>query len=836
MMTVAVQETAFPVATSAGGGAPARRAVVRWSWRMFQREWRQQGLVLTLLIVAVAALTIGLAVVWNVAELGADPTFGTANSIISVNGSDPNLASDIRMIQSRVGPSDVIEHQTVPVPGSVAALDLRAQNPNGTFGHVMLRLDSGQYPNGPGEVAVTTGVAQTFGLHVGSTWQVDERTFKVVGMVENPLNLLDQFALIAPGQIAQPTTVDILSNASQLNGQQLGLSDGALQGFDSRGAGSKAQVEAVVLALGSLLLVFVGLMAVAGFAVMAQRRMRALGMLGALGATDRHLRAAMLANGAAVGGTAAVAGTLLGLLGWFAFAPTLQSSVQHRIDRLALPWIYLVIGMALTFITAVLAAWWPARSVARIPVVAALSGRPPRPQPAHRFATMGAALLSTGLLLLAFADQRRAGFTIGGTVMTALGLLFLAPLAIRLLAAAAWRAPISARLALRDLVRYQARSGAALGAVTLAIGISATIAISASAAETPTSAGNLPANQLILYLSAPESGNPVPPLTGTQLQTLSQNVTQMAASIRAAHMLTLEQAYDPRTPLQPAQPGLGGGQNAGYGTLTLAQITRTGRGEEISTIVPLYVATPEILAYYGISASQIDPSADVITSRKDLNGLKFFDPSFGRERDQTTPLPTIQILPHLSIFTSAPGALITSHGMASLGLQPLTAAWLIQTRNPLTGAQVNILRNAAAQAGLQLERRKTQTNLAALRSWSTAAGIVLALGVLGMTVGLIRSETANDLRTLTATGAGSRTRRGLTGATAGSIALLGAISGTAGAYAALLTWHHSDLSPLGRVPTTSLLLILLGLPVIAAAAGWLLAGRDVPAISRRPLE
>ena len=28
----------------------ARRAVVRWSWRLFRREWRQQLLVLVLLI------------------------------------------------------------------------------------------------------------------------------------------------------------------------------------------------------------------------------------------------------------------------------------------------------------------------------------------------------------------------------------------------------------------------------------------------------------------------------------------------------------------------------------------------------------------------------------------------------------------------------------------------------------------------------------------------------------------------------------------------------------------------------------------------------------------
>ena len=56
--------------------------------------------------------------------------------------------------------------------------------------------------------------------------------------------------------------------------------------------------------------------------------------------------------------------------------------------------------------------------------------------------------------------------------------------------------------------------------------------------------------------------------------------------------------------------------------------------------------------------------------------------------------------------------------------------------------------------------------------------MLVALGVLAMTVGLIRSETAGDLRTLTATGASSATRRTLNAATAGALALLGGILGT----------------------------------------------------------
>ena len=85
-------------------------------------------------------------------------------------------------------------------------------------------------------------------------------------------------------------------------------------------------------------------------------------------------------------------------------------------------------------------------------------------------------------------------------------------------------------------------------------------------------------------------------------------------------------------------------------------------------------------------------------------------------------------------------------------------------------------------------------------------------------------------------GASSTTRRSLTGATAGALALLGAVLGTGGAYAALLAWHRSDLSPLGRVPVVNLIVILAGLPLIATVAGWILAGGEPPVMARRPLE
>ncbi|MDQ6615401.1 MAG: FtsX-like permease family protein [Actinomycetota bacterium] len=584
-----------------------------------------------------------------------------------------------------------------------------------------------------------------------------------------------------------------------------------------------------VLALGTIGLLFVGLVAVAGFTVMAQRRLRAMGMLGAIGATDRHVRLVMVANGAVVGTVAAVTGTALGLIGWIAVLPHLESITGHRIDRLALPWWAVVAAMVLALVTAIAAAWWPARSAARIPIVAALSGRPPRPRPAHRFAALGCVLLLGGLALLAFSHQKRPLVVVAGILLTTLGVLLLAPLGIAALAGFARRSPIAIRLALRDLARYQARSGAALAAVTLAIGIAATIAVSASAAQTaadPTG-GNLPPSELIVHLSGGVGpGGPVPEQTAAQLRAVQARIDDLAASLHTKDIVTFDAAVNPTA---PDVPRLGNGPS-GKEPAAVVKVIPVSQGFGITFVAPLYVATPALLQHYGIKPTQVDPTADILTSRTDLAGLEL---GYGSRNELRHP--KIQTL-GLPKYASDPSALITTQAVQKLGLQPVPAGWLIQTPRPLTTAQIDAARRTAAAAGVTIETRDAHTSLTQLRNWSTAIGLLVALGVLAMTVGLIRTETANDLRTLTATGASSTIRRNLTSATAGALALLGALLGTSGAYVALIAWHRSNLQPLSHLPVVALAVIIAGLPGAATTGGWLLAGHEPPAIARRPLE
>jgi putative ABC transport system permease protein len=202
--------------------------------------------------------------------------------------------------------------------------------------------------------------------------------------------------------------------------------------------------------------------------------------------------------------------------------------------------------------------------------------------------------------------------------------------------------------------------------------------------------------------------------------------------------------------------------------------------------------------------------------------------------------PKIEEISALPSGTSAPNTVITEHAVRQLHLTTSVAGWLIQAPDALTAGQISAAQHAAAAAGLIVETRNSIPSSADILDVATVFGILLALGILAMSVALLRSETASSLRTLTATGASSTARRAISAATAGALALTGAVVGTAGGYIAAIGFFRASqldtLSSLTSIPVANLLLILVGMPLIAVIGGWLLAGREPSAIGRRPLE
>jgi putative ABC transport system permease protein len=355
----------------------------------------------------------------------------------------------------------------------------------------------------------------------------------------------------------------------------------------------------------------------------------------------------------------------------------------------------------------------------------------------------------------------------------------------------------------------------------------------------------------------------LPMWSSTQLATFGDRVQALAAALRARAVVPLSEAFDPRSGTDwgpppgalpaPGGKGLGAGQQAlptpsayvvpvSLGVVTVA--TKGDRsGYNVSDSTPLYVATPALLRRYGTSESAIDPNTDIITSRRGLRDHTVVAPRsnpMARSDRASHPQPT-QWRPttqqfDLPTFTSDPTTLLTPHALESFGLRTVPAGWLVDLPHALTAAQVTAAEHAAAEVGLSVETRTSERSLKQLRDDATIIGILVALGVLTMTVGLIRSETANDLRTLTAAGASTATRRNITAATAGALAFLGALLGIAVAYLALVAWYSSNLQPLTNVPVADLAIVLFALPALAAGGGWLLAGREPPDIAHQPLE
>jgi putative ABC transport system permease protein len=825
-------------ALPANGGVPARRAVVRWAWRLFWREWRQQFLILALITFAVAATIVGSAVAINNPPPKA-AGFGTAHYSVSFPTYNAKAAGVIARLE-RVGTVEVIENETLAVPGSIDTFQLRAEQPHGPFSSPMVALRSGHYPSGADQMAVTSGVATALHLRVGEAGLVGGQERQVVGIVENPQSLLDEFALVPPGQVKAATGVTVLfdhpvAGLSSLKGVQVDTPASVVQSNPL----NPETISLVALVLGMLL---IALVSIGGFTVLAQRRMRSIGLLESIGATDGHVRLVVLANGAVVGVVGAVLGLALGLVVWLIYRPSLQQSSHHLIGVLALPWPLVIAAMVLAVVAALFAASRPARAITKVPIVQALSGRPAPPRQIRRSALPGIVLLVLAFLLLGYAGGTNSGNGSGGSpellfgiVLLVPGLILLAPFFLSLTARLGRHTPIATRLALRDLARYRARSGSALAAISIGVLVAVIVMLAAAAryGNVLDYAGpNLASNQLALHAN-------MPPPAGTTVLTPngrthvagppSQTVATPAQFAASAHQIA---------------QGLGG-QLVALETPN-AQVNGTQSGRQWSG--QIYVAMPALLRAFGISQSEINPKADVLSSRPGLSGASGLvlnysshgKPVNGPQAAAVTA-PVIQEVGALPRGTSAPNTLITEHAMRQFHITAATTDWLVEGTEPFTAAQISNAEHAASTSQLSVEAKNDQPSSFAVIGWATIFGIVVALGVLGMSVGLVRSETAGELRTLTATGAPSSTRRMLTAVTAGALGFLGALIGVAGGYLAMIGWLRSNslnggIAALGNVPVADLLLILVGMPALAALAGWLMAGREPSGLAWRPTD
>jgi putative ABC transport system permease protein len=809
------------------GGMPARRAVVRWAWRMFRREWRQQTLVLALVTVSVTAAVTFAVAMHAVAPVSAQAEFGTADAFLRFMEPDPaTLPAKLQAATDSFGTIDVIGHRAVPIPGSVDELDLRTQDPDGPYGDPMLDLLDGRYPTAPAEVAVTDDVAELFDVGIGDAVVIDGVERTVVGLVENPSDLGDEFALLSPSDDIALDSVTVL-----VRGDEQRLLAFRPPGEEARMLGLRGDVDEGVaaaiaaLAVVTVALLLVGLVAAASFVAMAQRRQRQLGVLAAVGATGNHLRLVMVASGALIGAVGSAIGAVLGSAIWFAIVPRVERAAGFRVSA-ALPWWLVLANVALAVLATTLAAWWPARAAARLPVVAALSSRPPRPVAAPRSVALAGVVVAAGAACLAYVDHATEDGHFGtasalllvvGMVTTIVGTLLLCPAVIRLAARQARRFPVAVRLPLRDLARYQGRSAAALAAVALALGVPVAIVVTAASAAHGADAGNLSDDQLLIRTDGPDG--PFGP-EAADVPALQSGVDEIVAALDGATVAALDTVTNPVTTegssLPEGRPAISIGEPVDGGWHFVSQ---------------LYVATPELLAVVGLDPDEVAGGTGFFTS--ETGDLQIIDVAGPRDFDELDPETLEATAIPGSGYSSVPSTFVTPEELARRGWEAIpSGAWMIVSPDGFTDEELDTARDIAAGAGLAIETRDHQEGLTTLRTGATAVGALLGLGILAMTVGLLRTEAAADVRTLTATGATSAARRTMTATTAGGLAFLGVVLGALGAYVALVAGPVLGLDDVRDVPVVDLLVLVVGTPLCAAAAGWLLAGREPAALAR----
>src|SRR5262249_46704704 len=155
----------------------------------------------------------------------------------------------------------------------------------------------------------------------------------------------------------------------------------------------------------------------------------------------------------------------------------------------------------------------------------------------------------------------------------------------------------------------------------------------------------------------------------------------------------------------------------------------------------LYVATPAVLRYLGIDPATIDPSTDFLLDRS-IAGKQLFVPSMTSRSDLAVKsIQQIEVGRRLfgSDTAEHPPNFVTPNGPRRHGWKAVPAGWLLEASRPLTTDQIAAARKRAGDAGFTVEVER-RTSSPAVMVVATAAGAFLALAILAMTVGLIRSE------------------------------------------------------------------------------------------------
>lgn len=789
-----------------------RTPIYRWNWRMMRRERRQWLLISALLTTTVA---VGVGIVTAGFNLAPSPRAlqGDASHVLFVEPVE-EAGAVLAAANASFEIAELVTSTSVTPAGSAASVEMRSFDPRGTTTSALVTLVDGRYPRGLDEVAGTIRQIERLGVSLGDTITLSGVRYELVGVVENPERLSEQFFLTVPGRLdAERARIFVSATDEQVQSFEEQVPSVF---FDSTGTDDRITAAVVLAVIVAGVLVEVTLLAVAVLTVVAQRRVRQLGLLAAMGASRRQVRSVVVAGGTVVGGLSAIAGALIGVVSSIVIIPRLESLADRRITTVIFPWVIVVAVALLAAAGTVVAARWPARRVTQLSVSGSLRSRRPAAARVVRMTGVGITLagLGTGIVLAYSLNDPEGGpfpiaLYVAAVVVIPVGVVLLSPALVRIWARTAPRLGLVGKVAARDIGRYQTRSAATVAALVVILAVP--VAYAAGSRVVERSDANVPTmaeNQVVI--STDSTALVHSEGSGADLTDFEAQVADLAADIDA-------DAVGLRLPIMTF-----GDDNEYREPISLGILAWEGETGISTESVPFSVATPEILAALGISESAFD-GVDIVTNRTG----EFVLVNVGRDGLSTVTLTSRVV--DLPRYRLTPGALLSPGFVSRSGWEVVTSGWLLQSREPIVDEDLAVLTARAAASGLRVFGPEPASDASVARTWFLVVGALVGLGVIAIVGALHRSETAQTAIAYESIGAGSSFRRLVHATTMAMLALLAA---TLAVVAGVLPQLGFARDILGTdrlwevVPFGFVIALLITVPLAAFGLAWATAAPD----------
>lgn len=867
---------------------PPSRTAATPSWRLAARLARREvrrrpgrtALVMFLVAIPVAAMTFASVIARTIAEppeAGFAREFGTAGVVVvlaelPIVGGSPaaDLAARIDARFPGVATTAVERSYDTFVPADRDARtvngELRALDLDDPILRGVVAVEEGRVAAAPGEVAVSSTLAATWEVEVGDELVLDrpDVVLDVAGIVTPTHDRGASMLFVGPGTALGPASFPdrmiLVGEPSPSPEQVRGLAadvssvGGVVRSpaeQTARGVGATQVAWGWVA--GALGLTVLGIVVTAAFATSARRQLVTLGQLTANGASPGLLRRTLSMQGAWSG----LFGSLLGV-GLAAVALALGRTTFVTLNRwdpgpYVVSWADLVVIVGTGTIAATVAAFVPARTASRIPVLAALAGRRPVGRVPRRLVPWGLGLFGGGVALLgvtaatvgdgggsgAGGDAQAAAAIIGGLGVLA-GACCASPIVAAAFGALGERLRGSARLAARSLARSRTRTAAIVTAVAAvgAVAVAVATGVDSRATNEDTDPRYLPDDVVLIEPSAataalddPENA-PEPsfaPLDEAQLADVEAMFPDGALSVARAA------TYDP-APWDEQRTSTKGQLVNGDGIVPVADAPTL---ELLGLSAPDRAALERTGALYvpagGLGSSAIPPVETGSTARFTLDRE-------GAPVEITSAVARDR--PRRVAGLWGGGLVLTPERADRLGLRVADWRYVLQLDHSLTDAD----RRAVSDLGTRLNLGydgdivpvgtidgPAYVNVEAgvergISGRQVGAIVVillglLAIGVVGVALALSAAESQDERRLLVAMGASPSTMRATAAVTAGLLSsagfLLAVPTGLAPAAVVLSASRQDwESGPAVQVPVALIVAFVVAVPLLAAAVAW----------------